>query len=104
MTVTVKEKSPNWTEQVSPAGTQPLPPRHHLSLCYLRWCAGQPPSHTPPTGWHSRFPADLQAPTTWILTRLGFGKDRYQGNSLNPSFPHGPLSWSLSCGATQGAW
>lgn len=84
-------------EQVSHAGTQPLPPKHHLSLSYLRR-AGQPPSHGPPTGCHC-FPANLQAPTTRGLTRLGFGKGQLpkkQAESRLPTWPS--LSWSHSGG------
>ena len=91
----LKQSAPNWTERVPPAGTQPLPPRHRLSLRYLRrrWAAS---SHAPPTGWRNRFPAGLQAPATRILTSLGFGKDRLPRKRAEPELPTWPSLLELA--------
>ena len=58
-----------------------------------RWPAS---SHAPPTGWHSRFPAGLQAPTTQILTSLGFGKDRLPRKRAEPELPTWPSLLELA--------
>lgn len=92
----LKQSAPNWAERVpscwNPASASQAPPVPPLPEV-ARWPAS---SHAPPTGWHSRFPAGLQAPTTRILSSLGFGKDRLPRKRAEPELPTWPSLLELT--------
>lgn len=93
----LKQSAPNWAERVPPAGTQPLPPRHHLSLRYLRWRAGPPPVTPHPQAGTAASLQVCRLPPHGSSAASGLEKTGCQGNGLNLSFPHGPLCWNSPC-------